>query len=150
MTLVNIIYIGQVLEDVSHLSFRQQSPCMFVAKHDDFKIIIFLNRKCCLMGCKKPINTLDNLPYKIAIKKIQSITVTFDMGVPINLYHLASKVICRFDPELFPALRLLDYNPLCVNVFASGKVVILGIKHLQYNKHVHSITDYLNEKITQS
>ena len=149
MTLVNIIYKGQVLEDVSHLPFRQHSPRMYVVKCNDFKIIIFPNRKCRLMGCKKPITTLNNLPYKIAIKNIQLITVTFDMGMSINLYHLASKVNCRYDPELFPALRLLDYNPLCVNVFASGKVVILGIKHLNCNKHVHSITEYLHDNLNQ-
>ena len=149
MTLVNINYKGQVVEDVSQLPFRQQSPRMFVVRHNDFKLIIFPNRKCRLMGCKKPINTMDNLPYKITIKSIQSITVTFKVDKSINLYRLSSKVNCRYEPELFPALRLLDYNPLCVNVFTSGKVVVLGIKQLNYNKLIHSIIDYLDEQINQ-
>ena len=149
MKLVNIIYKGQVVEDVRHLPFRAHSPRMYVVKHNDFKIIIFPNRKCRLMGCKKPITTLDNLPYQITINKIQTITVTFDMNKSIDLYDLANNTNCRYEPELFPALRLLDYNPLCVNVFASGKVVILGIKHLNYNKHVNCITEYLHDKLNQ-
>jgi TATA-box binding protein (TBP) (component of TFIID and TFIIIB) len=44
-----------------------------------------------------------------------------------------------FEPELFSALRYLKYNPLCVNIFSSGKIVMLGLKTLDYKHLVDDI-----------
>ena len=46
-----------------------------------------------------------------------------------------------FEPELFPALRYIKYNPLCVNIFSSGKVVILGLKTLDFKSITSAIID---------
>lgn len=60
-------------------------------------------------------------------------TVVFNLDslhVPINLYKFASEFCndnrIQFEPELFPALCLQLWKPLHVNVFTSGKVIILG------------------------
>ena len=146
MTTVNINYKGRVVEDISHLSLRTTPPTMCVLKCDDdlCKMIIFKSGKCRLMGCKRPLTSFDNLPLKVVIKSIQSVTVRFDLGLgPLNLNELAKRIKCQYEPELFPAaLRLIEFNPLCVNVFASGKVVILGLRNLKYKK--------VQEKILQA
>ena len=57
-------------------------------------------------------------------------------------HHQAISYI--YEPELFPALRLTTFDPLCVNVFMSGKCVILGLKHLNYVKHVNRVKNLIN------
>jgi TATA-box binding protein (TBP) (component of TFIID and TFIIIB) len=85
------------------------------------------------MGCKKPLEET-TLPMNIDSIRIQSITVTMNLEIPIHLLQLSIKLRgqCIFEPELFSALRLVKFNPLCVNIFSSGKVVILGLKSLDY------------------
>jgi TATA-box binding protein (TBP) (component of TFIID and TFIIIB) len=104
------------------------------------------------MGCKKPLDLIPsgksfvasihvNMPYRIEIDGIQSITVTASLSKMVHLYKLAEKLKeqCMFEPELFSALRYLKYNPMCVNIFSSGKVVMLGIKTLEYKQLVDDI-----------
>ena len=33
-----------------------------------------------------------------------------------------------YEPELFPALRIREYNPASVNVFTTGKVIVCGLR----------------------
>lgn len=149
MTLCNINYHARLLETVDHLPFRLQPPYMYVHDCEKFKIIIFKSGKCRIMGCHEPLTKLDDLPFKLQITRIMSVTVKFTTPKPINLnnlgmycYHEKLKYI--FEPELFPALRLAMYNPLCVNVFASGKCIILGIKHLCFQKYIRTIQRLIN------
>lgn len=74
-------------------------------------------------------------------------TVTFQLAscmVPVNLYKIAR--YCNedrnvlFEPELFPAINLLHWKPLHVNLFANGKVIILGRNALDY---VETIDDWI-------
>jgi TATA-box binding protein (TBP) (component of TFIID and TFIIIB) len=137
--LANINYHGQVLESVNHLKFSYK-PAQYVLKCKDYTLVIFRSGKCRIMGCKKPLDE-SSLPMKIFSIRIQSVTVTANLGTPVHLYKLAVKLKnqCTFEPELFSALRYLKYNPMCVNIFSSGKVVILGLKSLDYHctvKHV--------------
>jgi TATA-box binding protein (TBP) (component of TFIID and TFIIIB) len=94
------------------------------------------------MGCKKPLLE-PNFPMKIVIDRIQSVTVTANLGKTVHLYRLAAKLRdqCSFEPELFSGLRYLKYNPMCVNIFSSGKVVILGLKTLDYSEIVKDIIE---------
>ena len=96
------------------------------------------------MGCKKELNP-DTLPFEIIDIQLQSITITLDLNTKINLFKLA-KLLSKeamFEPELFPALRVLTYNPLCVNMFSSGKVVITGIRTFEYKHILSHIETYL-------
>ena len=46
-----------------------------------------------------------------------------------------------FEPELFPALRILTYNHICVNVFATGKVVLFGLRSMDYDNFVQIVVE---------
>lgn len=80
---------------------------------------------------------------KITIKKLQSCTVSVNIDRKIHLHKLSEKLNldCLYEPELFCALRFVKYNPLCVNVFSSGNVVILGLKILEFKEIVQTILD---------
>jgi TATA-box binding protein (TBP) (component of TFIID and TFIIIB) len=94
------------------------------------------------MGCKQPIDA-SSLPYNITNVTIQSITVTCDYGQPINLKALAVNTPSIYEPELFPSVRLTCFNPLCVNVFHTGKIVITGLKDLDFSDFVTRVFDYI-------
>jgi TATA-box binding protein (TBP) (component of TFIID and TFIIIB) len=119
---------------VRHLPFRHLPPIMYTETlHNGSKIVIFPSGKCRIMGCKWfPVD----LPYGIQVKRMQSATVTLDLKRQFNLKRMSYLVKnCQYEPELFPALRLMDFKPLCVNLFASGKVTIVGLRRLNY-KHI--------------
>ena len=140
--LTNINYKGHTKESVDHLEFNRGKPRQCVLKYQDYKIIMFPTGNCRIMGCKRIIKE-EELPYNIKIEKIQSLSITIDMKEIINLNELAQKIPCIYEPELFPALRLIDFDPLCVNVFQSGKIVVLGIKTLEYDYIIHNIELYV-------
>ena len=68
----------------------------------------------------------------LQILSCMSGSMTFNLGHGVNLIKL-SQILQHngdsfiFEPEIFPALRLTKFNPLCVNIFSSGKCVILGL-----------------------
>ena len=62
----------------------------------------------------------------------------------MNLYKMSMRIKCCYEPELFPAMRLIEYNPLCVNLFPSGKIVILGIKTMDYSNIVNNVVKYIS------
>ena len=70
---------------------------------------------------------------------MQSMSVVINLRLGINLYKLSKLINCWFEPELFPALRLNKYDPICVNVFSTGKIVILGLKNINYKVYVDNI-----------
>lgn len=151
MSIVNINYAGRVLEDVSHLPFRNYAPFMYIYNCDDkYKLIVFKSGKCRIMGCKTPLTiNKDDLPVQVQITRILSTTVTFKLPSTLNLSKLGNycydnNISYMYEPELFPALRLSSFNPLCVNVFGSGKCVILGIKHLCFKKYVTKVQRLIN------
>jgi len=158
-------------------SFRDHPPqmavmtCKEVGKDNScetMKLIIFLNRKCRLMGCKsfsqfkkkQKINLICNFTTKenlavtdkccIKIKNIMSGSVTHKFAQSVNLFKLANylssvskKVL--YEPELFQALRITHFNPLCVNVFSSGSCVILGVRKFSIiNKLINEIREFIN------
>ena len=103
------------------------------------------------MGCKVPISTrkinVDGL--NITAIRIQSASATFNVGFDLHFSKLGN--FCHynstpyiFEPELFPALRLTSFNPLCINVFASGKCTILCLRHLCFQKYVKRVKDLIN------
>ena len=138
--IVNINYKAFTTKSaVQDLDFLQNKPQHFIYKGNGFKILIFRSGKCRIMGCKKPIT--EALPYDIKIERLQSVTLSCDLGYKVNLLKLAAIMgdDCFYEPEIFPAIRYRKYNPLCVNIFATGKVVILGVKTLEYQQVEQSI-----------
>lgn len=147
MSIVNINDVCFPLKEFSHLQFGSGSPRMHIHKCDDYTILVFSSGKCRIMGCKIALTSSDILPFGVTISRIQSITVTFKLNMMVNLPRLARAPNCSWEPEIFPALRLLDFNPLCVNVFGSGKVVILGIRNLRYKKIIRRICKFVYKHI---
>ena len=107
------------------------------------------------MGLREPLRGTERFPLEIVNLHLQSATVVHSLTRgTINLLHLAYALPRSerlFEPELFPALRLLAFRPLCVNVFASGKVVILGLRELTNQKAVvQRVENYLSKYLPHS
>jgi len=133
--ITNINYKGILAaNEVNKITFpRMSPPTQRIFKCEVGKMLVFQSGKFRLMGVKEPLTSYDNLPFKVAQLELQSATVVDDLGYSLNLIDLSRTLTsrrCCYEPELFPGLRLTDFNPLCVNVFASGKVIILGVKDL--------------------
>jgi len=140
----NINFKGFISDNelLRNLDYGTYKPQQCIKRYEEYTIVIFKSGKCRIMGCK---SEPQNLTFPIHNIELQSITVTLDMCQSINLFKL-SKILkndCIYEPELFTALRVTRYNPLCVNVFATGKVVILGIKSIDYQYLLDTIIDYL-------
>ena len=149
--IVNRIFRGKLngvvnLEEIHHklisdgLSSQAKltsSPVHVVVTFGDFKLLIFKSGKFRSMGRAQPSvvrQTLENvwiniLGYEvIPTLFLQTMTAHAKLAEQINLYQLAPLIQSTYDFELFPALRITKFNPLCVNVFASGHVTIMGLK----------------------
>ncbi len=154
MSIVNINFRGRVLIPMEKMDTIPGSnvPHIKILKcGTNGKLLVFSSGKCRLMGCKKVMPDKDQFPIPVALDAIQCITVRMDMNHTINLLHLSNSLgpnRCMFEPELFCALRITqDFRPLCVNVFASGKVMILGIKTLNIKKICKRVRKYINNYI---
>ena len=68
----------------------------------------------------------------------QTMTATCQFPSIVNLNNFANNtsLVTRYNPELFPAVQVLNYKPISVNVFASGKVTICGLKDLDFAQQV--------------
>jgi len=143
MKIVNINYRGRV--DKQHLpmeaEFRKSSrPSMLIytCNNPKCKLLVFRSGLCRVMGCKESLSSTANMfPIPFKLLNILSVTATMETGYSINLLTLAnnfgsSKAL--FEPEIFPAVRLIMFCPLCVNVFMNGKITILGLKTLCIKK----------------
>lgn len=141
----NINYKGQVSSwDLAKYDFtRVKAPYQIIIPIENVgKLLLFPSGKCRVMGLKQPITEDIEFPFKIYDLKIQSLTVSYTAGNKINLLKLAYRMPQServYEPELFPALRMTKFNPACVNVFSSGKIVILGLKVLAYQSFLKSI-----------
>lgn len=138
MEILTINYKARVLGSTSHLEFRTFPPQQAVIRTPNCTLVIFRNGKCRIMGCKKPLETVDDLPICVILERIQSVSVKFDLGKRVNL-QLIRNPSYRVDHELFPAARLVQFNPLSVNLFSSGKVVVMGLKGLDNEDIIHAI-----------
>jgi TATA-box binding protein (TBP) (component of TFIID and TFIIIB) len=145
MSIVNINYRGRITCKIDDLQFPETNvpPKQLVIKCDNGeKLLVFTSGKCRLMGCKSPVHSVSHYPIPIVLTNIVSATAVMNMEKSIDIRRMANDLgnsQCSYEPELFPALRLRKFNPLCVNVFASGKIVILGLKELKINKLCSSI-----------
>lgn len=116
-----------------------------------FSFILFASGQCRVMGkitYDDACCFIQNIHYIYSdisnVLHLVSQTVVFkleDNLCPVNLYHLISEynndVNVRFEGEIFPAISLHYWNPVHVNLFASGKVVILGKNALVLKETIH-------------
>ena len=123
------------------------------------KLLVFTSGKCRLMGMREPLTQSfveRQLPLKVLDLRLQSATLVDHIGYDLNLISLARALPRKsflFEPELFPAVRLTIFNPLCVNVFATGKLVILGVRRLSSSANrnlIKRIKRFLEKYINES
>jgi len=100
-----------------------------------FTILIFNNGKIRVMGnCNEwTIEELNNIISSLLYRPINLVhisdTVVFSMLTNVNLYNfskLNSNCKLLHEAELFPAISLLEWRPTFVNLFYTGKVIVLG------------------------
>ncbi|MCW3994963.1 MAG: TATA box-binding protein [Candidatus Bathyarchaeota archaeon] len=80
--------------------------------------------------------------------KTQNIVATADFEQQVNLEELAQKTRVIYEPEQFPGaiLRLQQPFKTSILVFASGKVVITGLKD---SKQIETVVERIKELIIQ-
>jgi len=112
-------------------------PFQLVVKDAHGTLVLFSNGKFRTMGCIDELEAgffaykyLDSNTFPSI--SLQSYTLKYDLGFRINLEKMVQCVPCIYEPELFPALRLKEYKPVSVNIFTTGKVVVCGLKDLDY------------------
>ena len=106
------------------------------------RVTIFLTGKMISIGSRSVTESIEQLtrarnllarnhlikPVKL-IPKVQNIVVTVNLGKKIDLHGFASYVPkVTYEPDQFPGaiLRMTD-TPVCL-LFATGKLVIVGLK----------------------
>src|SRR5271167_1149849 len=77
--------------------------------------------------------------------KLQTMTACFTYPHRINLPLLADNIESQYSAERFPAVHVRKYKPINVNVFASGKVGIMGLRDDTSAINIeHELTSLLN------
>ena len=102
---------------------------------------IFPNGKCIMNGVKSLEEsnqllvayqkTLRNIGYSanIVSSQVANIIATYNHGKRVPLFKIARKNSLWFEPEIFPAARVrMEDLKITVNIFHSGKCMILGAK----------------------
>ena len=166
---VNSVYKGTFQEsriDLELLSkslnnskfYKKQPQMLVVTNTNGVKMIIFNSGKFRIMGNFIPtLRNANNEIKKFKMKSIQtqlscqtSTVVTRLNKKNINLSRLFShlqslyqnKYIGHCELESFPAIALKIWDPLHVNIFASGKIVITGVGCCNFCKCMY-IKQYL-------
>jgi TATA-box binding protein (TBP) (component of TFIID and TFIIIB) len=142
--------VGAITSSPSnHHEIFSSSKCgrMQILKWKTFTIILFKSGKVRIMG---RYNGAEELPIAIETPPtLMSHSAVHSFGFSIHLFTLANYcydnvVSFVYEPEIFPALRMSEFDPTCVNVFASGKVMLLGLKCLRRGQGiVKKLTNHL-------
>ncbi len=107
------------------------------------KVSIFTSGKMISVGTRSEAQAFRELKiaYKFLLNEglakkidllpdIQNLVITADLGKTINLEEFSEKIRAIYEPEQFPGaiLRLDKPFKTSILIFASGKVVITGLK----------------------
>jgi hypothetical protein len=92
---------------------------------------------------------LQQLPFKINVLnlRLSTMTLVHDLKQTINLHKLCPPYF-SYEPELFPAAKLIHSGRENVNVFHSGKVVVTGMKDI--NKFQFYLLPLLSRQLTNA
>ena len=143
MEVVNIVYRGDLERNIDlpllHKNLTgsvlyTHKPNMVVLKDTESTIMIFSSGKFRIMGLVdeldatcKVYGVFAKLGFEFPNITLQTMTVKLKLN-PVNLYAVSDKIKSKLDLEIFPALMITKYKPVSVNLFASGAVVICGVK----------------------
>jgi len=121
---------------VRGVRLQKKQPRQLIIKFKDGStILVFKSGKFRIMGGK--IEDLDAhfniysvtglfMQYPKVI--IQTMTAVFTYPHKINLALLSRNTKSYYNPESFTAVHVHTFKPITANVFASGKVIITGLK----------------------
>ena len=118
-------------------SILHMKPHQLVVKNEKGTVLFFGSGKIRVMGCVDELEATFLVYTYIALISddefppitIQSYTSKSYMGFRVSLGKMAAALEgVMYEPELFPALRIKGYNPLSVNVFTTGKVIVCGLR----------------------
>jgi TATA-box binding protein (TBP) (component of TFIID and TFIIIB) len=146
MEVVNAVYRGRLEDKVNLSQVHKNLPNsilhtnkipMIVLKDKESTIMLFSSGKFRIMGSMvdeleaicKAYGVFSKLGLEVSFVTLQTMTVKLKFE-PINLYLLSNLIQSRLDLEIFPALMVTKYKPVSVNVFATGSVMICGVKSL--------------------
>jgi TATA-box binding protein (TBP) (component of TFIID and TFIIIB) len=125
-----------------------KKPHQLVVKDLNGTVLFFPSGKFRVMGC---IDELDAtfLVYKYTTLihdaefpplTLQSYTMKLHLGFRVALGKMAAALEgVVYEPELFPSLRLREYNPASISVFTTGKIMVCGLRD------ANDIYDILNK-----
>ena len=138
MEIVNTNYIcktnavfQQILSNLAPCKNIKKTPHVYKIKNSNGTLLVFKSGKIRYMGRGIP-------PFGIEIVRVMSMTAKSCLNQKLNLYLVSRKYssISIYEPEIFPALRFTNFNPICVNLFASGKVMMLGLKTINEGEEI--------------
>ena len=154
VTLPSTVPFGQLLDDFDgSYSFTRkyypQQPHMIKVNSPTWAFLLFPSGKYRLIFKTDASNVKFTLDFIIRVLldnnnavapnnyKLQSETFTLSLPFNVNLQlykeaNNTSNSDLQYEPELFPALRLNWYPPVMINLFHTGKVVIMGRKARHY------------------
>src|SRR5271154_4090964 len=125
-------------------------PRQLVVKDSTGTVLFFASGKIRVMGCVDELEaTLLAYTYTTLICEfpqitLQSYTSNSHLGFRVSLCKIAAAMKgVMYEPELFPALRIREYNPVSVNVFTTGKVIACGLRDPE------QICDILSKLVVQ-
>ena len=130
--------------------YYNHRPTMIKYYHDGVTLLIFTSFKFRLMGAGNQhlfvlSKFLEMLPVKIEIGEYH-VTYTVSYQLPIkhvNLHKLSPEYF-HYEPELFPSAYLRHEGREHVNIFASGKTLMTGIRDLaRVNVLIQQIMNHL-------
>ena len=124
------------------------------------KVSVFNSGKLISIGTKSEKEAVHDLKYvaKLLIKanfikntfisyKIRNVVALADLGRQVDLEHLAARLKgVIYEPEQFPGaiVKLNNFEKATVLLFASGKIVITGLKTTKgLRKKVDKIIEFL-------
>src|SRR3981189_836257 len=152
--MVDLVGLGGMASTLHNVSSAQQQtkqPEQLIIRFlDGSTMLIFKSGKFRIMGGK--IDDLDShfnifsistLYNEIPNIVLQTMTAAYAYPYKINLGELANNIESSYSAEIFPAVHIRKYKPISVNVFASGKVVICGLKDFSTAQRIEEELDWL-------
>src|SRR5271156_4301273 len=129
----------QKLHEAIPKSKLYTKPHQLVIRDECGTLILFRTGKFRTMGCNDELQAslfacsylekLSPFPFQeFPFINLQSYTLKCQLGYRLRPEMMALSVPCVYEPELFPALRLKQYNPASVNFFVTGKETACGLK----------------------
>lgn len=116
------------------------TPTMKLYKINNCTMLLFANGKSRIMGKPTSINDfIENNSFLISNLKLVTMTVTYTLPYKVNLHKISKPFSYEF--ELFNAAYIK--LPEHVNIFASGKIVILGVKSELRARNIITIIESL-------